>query len=448
MTYNECLLLVQQAALHITNKVAYQPRAGYRTDCNGLTFWEASLKFDLERIARELLANNYKFEPFLKIKRQTTPNKIRDIYISTWRDKIVDYFLYKTLTQKFGKFYTEDVYAYRDRYGIDYCQYKLRKSIPENKFYAKRDIRNYFYSINHEILLQKLPQFIDGNLLDITTRRLKNKWIDAADENITGAITMGVPFGTSFACAVANVYLNDLDQSISSMPVLYFRYSDDILILSKSKNDIDSAVTTMEQQVSDLDLSFKESHNIDGELGDKSRVKFLGLLYQGDGTVLLPIEKQRKIMRLVNSTLRNNRFKISKLDKPGKIKKAVECVNEALTVRCRGVAIVDYYLKHINDEQQLTVIDRLIKERVVCAVYRKSPFKKGYLKHVSFKSLRNAGLVSLLHRSRLLRSNKINRPFMSLLNQYFLDRHENKVHLKRETIEMAALRRRNKKSKS
>lgn len=434
LTFAACVTpeTLAYAAYHVANKVAFNQRLGYRTDTNGDTYWQANLRVDPAKMCRLLLADKYAFSPYLLINRQTGPTKRRDIYLSAWSDKIIDYAIYRALTKHFSKTaYTNSVYAYRDRYGVDYCQRQLRQTIGQYRYYVKRDIKNYFYSIDHDLLFAKLAKHVDARLLELLRRRVQAEWV--SEGGTTGIVTLGVPFGASLSCALANIYLDSLDRLMLTTGAYYARYADDILLLTA--DDPQPVAATLDAEVANLKLELKKTSTAQGEI---TRIKFLGLLYSQD-SVSLPLEKQRKIIRLVDSALRAKRSQISK--SPDRIRSVVDAVNGALIERCRGVAIVDYYLKHINNEKQLKNIDRIIKERAVCAVVGRWPFAKGMLRTGLFKRLRAAGLPSLLHRSRLLRHGQLTRPFLSLLSEYFLDRHQGRLERRREALDLCRARR-------
>jgi hypothetical protein len=75
----------------------------------------------------------------------------------------------------------------------------------------------------------------------------------------------------------------------------------------------------------------------------------------------------------------------------------------------RNVAILDYYLKHVDDEAQLRRLDRWLAEEVLSLVL--GGHKKGHFARISFEKLRAMGLPSLVHRRRLILRGKIESPF-------------------------------------
>jgi hypothetical protein len=75
----------------------------------------------------------------------------------------------------------------------------------------------------------------------------------------------------------------------------------------------------------------------------------------------------------------------------------------------RNVAIVDHYLKHVEDEAQLRLLDRWLAEEVLYAVF--GGHKKGHFRRISFAQLRAMGFPSLVHRHRMILSRRIESPF-------------------------------------
>jgi hypothetical protein len=75
----------------------------------------------------------------------------------------------------------------------------------------------------------------------------------------------------------------------------------------------------------------------------------------------------------------------------------------------RNVAIIDYYLKHVNDEDRLRAIDRWLAEEVLSCIF--GGHKKGNFRRISYADLRAMGLPSLVHRRHLILRGEIESPF-------------------------------------
>jgi hypothetical protein len=75
-------------------------------------------------------------------------------------------------------------------------------------------------------------------------------------------------------------------------------------------------------------------------------------------------------------------------------------------------------------------MDRILLERVACKTLNERKFRNGLFKFMTPKMMRDAGLQSLLHRSRLLRQGEIKSDFLALRNDILSQRYE-ASHIKR-----------------
>lgn len=100
--------------------------------------------------------------------------------------------------------------------------------------FMKLDIQNYFSSIRHHVLLERLGRDIRSEtVLDLIRRAIQNMTV-AFGEKSRGLSPDpdGIPLGISISSVLAEVYLADFDQQFSATFQL-FRYVDDVLVLLK-----------------------------------------------------------------------------------------------------------------------------------------------------------------------------------------------------------------------
>src|SRR5208282_1206802 len=203
--------------------------------------------------------------------------------------------------------FSANSYAYRLRgFGLDRCQRNIAKLLAVSHaplFLAKRDIASYFPSVNHDLLLTQLSALIDPD--DYLFRLLEScVRFTSEDAGQTVLSTQGIAFGTPTACFLANVYLTPLDRHLDALPGLhYFRYADDLLFLSSSRDTIEVALAHFDQALFDLQLRSKPSHeqNIFLSRGSSlaegfepaARFGHLGLEFCADGAVRLSRDKCR-----------------------------------------------------------------------------------------------------------------------------------------------------------
>jgi hypothetical protein len=126
--------------------------------------------------------------------------------------------------------------------------------------------------------------------------------------------------------------------------------------------------------------------------------------------VALSRDKLRKIQNLFRFTFRRGRRRWKKIADPQPRAAAlIALAAEAIDKGLRNVAILDYYLKHVDDHEQLRLLDRWLAEEVLASVF--GGHKKGHFHRISFARLRQMGLPSLVHRQRLIRRGEIESPF-------------------------------------
>ena len=414
-----------KAAIRVYTKPLFQWRKALFTSTDGKTLYDFASRGlrGLDALHASLQRETFHFRPALAL-HYNFNGKHRTLYIQPWEERIVDLLLYRVLNRKLHAWFSPNSYAYRNHtFGLDHCQTqiaRLLRSTDAPLYLVKRDISDYFASINHEELLAKLAVLIDPE--DYLYRLLEQRVRFAYQEDVeTHRATTGVPFGTAIACLFANIYLTEMDRQIESVPqVLYFRYADDILILSPDRSAVEAARQRLESALANLKLTTKASHHADlmvsGNAAEDSQFtavtqfRHLGLLFRAGGQVALSRDKLRKIQNLFRFAFRRARRRWGRSPDPCQrarmlAKIAVETIERGV----RNVAILDYYLKHVDDEQQLRLLDRWLAEEILSLVF--GGHKKSHFQRISFERLRAMGLPSLLHRRRLICRGVIKSPF-------------------------------------
>jgi retron-type reverse transcriptase len=422
---------IERSAIDLLNKLVFVRKKAYVVSYDGKSYFEFGAKINqqLDKIIKKINNRTYTFSPTRLIKVKTKPNKLRDIYISAWDDKIIESWLNDCLNKLLHHWFSKNSYAYRiEDLGLDSCQYMIAKAVKQSQFFAKRDIAKFFYSIDNQILLNQLSEVIDTNdyLYELLRQRICFKY---SEDGTIKDSALGVPFGSALACTLSNIHLTAIDKQMVNYNVNYFRYADDVLICSTDPIELKKATQTFDTEVSNLKLSLKQSHTIDFSFvkhPDFELVRefsHLGLRYVADGMIKLAIEKQRKIINLFKRELKWHESQIKKASTiDEKLKITINAANAVIKDRIRSAAIVDYYLKHVTDELQLKRMDKLLAEMIISNVLDR-PFHKGHFKTIPFKKLRNMQLVSLLHRNRLHRHGRLKVSFLSLYNELVYRRH-------------------------
>ncbi len=414
-----------KAAVRVYTKPLFQWRKALSISTDGRTLYDLAERGlrGLDAIHRSLRREEFNFRPAVALKYNFN-GKRRTLYISPWEERIVDFLLYRLLTRRLHRWFSPNSYAYRDRtLGLDRCQSRISavlRSQDRPIYLVKRDIADYFASVDHSILLGKLAGLVDESdyLFRLFDQRVRFLFHDESGSHQAEA---GIPFGASIACVFANIYLTDLDREIERVPsVHYFRYADDLLVMTLERDAAAQAQEGLERGVAQLALRFKPSLQADLLIASRAapdavfaaarEFRHLGLLFRTGGGVALSRDKSRKIQNLFRFAFRRGRRRWSKLTDPGaKTRVLVEVAAESITQGVRNVAILDYYLKHVDDEGQLHQLDRWLAEEVLSHVF--GGHRKGNFRRIGFDELRAMGLPSLVHRRRLIRRGRIESPF-------------------------------------
>ncbi len=165
------------------------------------------------------------------------------------------------------------------------------------KYVLKADIRNYFNSIDSDLLILILNDILsdDPDLLHFLTALLKQ---DRCYENgILIEEQRGAMAGVPLASFFANVYLLSLDELFASEGIPFFRYSDDILVFTETEESRDAAYTLLETHLREKHLELNPEKTLFSAPGEPW--EFLGFRYY-EGQVDLSchtIEKMKAKIR-------------------------------------------------------------------------------------------------------------------------------------------------------
>jgi Reverse transcriptase (RNA-dependent DNA polymerase) len=414
-----------KAALRVYTKPLFQWRKALSTSTDGKTLYDLAAHGlrNLDALHHSLKQRTFDFRAAVAL-RYNFNGRHRTLYIAPWEERIVDFMLYRILNRQFNRWFSSSSYAYRDHsYGLDRCQSRIAAALRSAKgpvYVVKRDVADYFASVNHDLLLGKLAQLVDPDdyLFHLLKQRVCFRY---QAHGRTQLATMGIPFGTAVACLLANIFLAELDHQVAGLPgVMYFRYADDILLLSESAEAAKGAAHRLDSALSTLHLRWKPSHMQNLLIAAETQPKdgfvsapgfrYLGLLFRPGGEVGLSRDKFRKMQNLFRFAFRRSRRRWKKLEDPrARAQALVELARETIEKGVRNVAIIDYYLKHVNDERQLCLLDRWLAQEILSAVF--GGHKRSHFRRISFHDLRVMGLPSLVHRRRLIRRKCIESPF-------------------------------------
>lgn len=179
----------------------------------------------------------------------------------------------------FDGYFCNNCYAFRRQFGVKDAIRRIRQTRRLSDMYClKVDISNYFNSIDVDILLEKLrfAENDDPTLYRLFERILKEERVL---ENDTVVIeNHGAMAGTPISPFFANVYLQEIDMFFEQQNILYFRYSDDILLFADSPAALEAYQNTLYEKIAALGLSINPAKVHISAPGEEW--EFLGFCYR------------------------------------------------------------------------------------------------------------------------------------------------------------------------
>jgi RNA-directed DNA polymerase len=184
-------------------------KAAYGVDIVTAQEYEENLQENVEELIKQVRVKRYRAK---LIRRQYIPKangKLRGLGIPATSDKLLQKVATRTLEAIYEQDFLPSNYGYRPNLCPQDAVRDLSRELqfgPYN-FLVEADIKSYFDSIEHEILLDMLRQRInDRPFLNLIEKWLKAGVLDT-DGKVIDSIT-GVPQGGIISPVVSNVYLH------------------------------------------------------------------------------------------------------------------------------------------------------------------------------------------------------------------------------------------------
>jgi len=209
-------------------------------------------KFDVQQFEYNLEDNIFQLRQQLKAKTYCHSHytsfyvndpKLRHIHKACVRDRVLHHAVFRTLYPIFDRIFIFDSYSCRTGKGthravnrLQKFARKVSKNNTEHCYILKLDIRKFFDSIDHGILISLIKKKIsDENVIWLIEKIIKS---------FSALPNKGLPLGNITSQLFANIYLNELDKFIKHelKEKYYTRYCDDFTILNNKKEYLEELI--------------------------------------------------------------------------------------------------------------------------------------------------------------------------------------------------------------
>ena len=265
-------------------------------------------KKDVAEFSLNLLDNIFKLHKDLRNKTykhsdyehfKISDPKPRDIHKASVRDRLLHHAICSIIKPYFDKKFIYDCYSSRDYKGAHRAMNgfrcfagKVSKNHTKSCWVLKCDIRKFFATIDHKILLS------------IFYKHIKDEDINWLIQEIVSSFNTkkrkGLPLGNLTSQILVNVYMNEFDQYIKhKLKVKYYvRYADDFVILSDNKEYIEQLLININSFLNSK-LKLKLHPNKVFIKTYASGVDFLGWVHFTDHRTLRSSTKRRAIKGVI-----------------------------------------------------------------------------------------------------------------------------------------------------
>jgi len=153
------------------------------------------------------------------------------------------------------------------------------RNLPNNPFVFRTDVRSYYASIDHDVLMGQLREHIsDARLLGFLEQSIRRTVVE---DGVYEDITTGISLGCALSPVMGAIFLQQLDDHMEASELFYVRFMDDWVILAPTRWKLRKAVAIVNRTLTELGV---QQHPDKTFVGKVCRgFEFLGYLLNANG---------------------------------------------------------------------------------------------------------------------------------------------------------------------
>lgn len=194
--------------------------------------------------------------------RRYTPSAIRRVHVPkpgrkrekrplgvpTVRDRTVQTAMRQVLDPIFEQTFSERSFGFRPARGCKDALREVDRLLKVGYLHVVEvDICKFFDTLDHQILMGRfMEQIADGGVISLIKAMLRQGVMEQGRE---WTPEEGTPQGGPISPLLANIYLNPLDHLLEEAGLQLVRYADDMVILCRSQEEAETALTKLKEWV-------------------------------------------------------------------------------------------------------------------------------------------------------------------------------------------------------
>lgn len=251
-----------------------------------------------QEIIEQLFNGTYMWN--LPEKRQIAKSetkKKRTVYIYPLKDRYVLGVMYRICSNFYADKMSDSCFSYKSNTNTSDAIRYIRDNKTDDKTYGvKVDIHAYFNSVSKDRVTEMINELFEdeGFKKSIENFMLNDRVMYKGEEiDEYKALIPGCAFGSFFA----NYCLRELDKEFESRGKIYARYSDDIIVLESTKEEVQKDLDIILSYLNKYGLTMNPDKYTWFEPGDD--VEYLGLKLRGDGKIDISDHAKKKIKKQI-----------------------------------------------------------------------------------------------------------------------------------------------------
>jgi len=264
-----------------------------KLDVQKFTF---NLMDNILALYKELVNNTYSHGDYQAF--YITDPKLRHIHKASVKDRLLHHAIYRQLYPFFVRTFIADSYSCQLRKGTHRAINRFRefsyiatKNKTKTGWVLKCDIKRFFDSIDHNILINVLNEYIqDKHIMNLLINIITSFELSSSK---------GLPLGNLTSQLLVNIYMNKFDQFVKhKLKVKYYiRYADDFVFFSQDRQYLVNLVQDINSfLLNELKLTIHPKKLFLQTIN--SGVDFLGWVHFLDHRVLRTKTKRRMMNRI------------------------------------------------------------------------------------------------------------------------------------------------------
>lgn len=333
--------------------------------------------------------------------------KLREIYAFKERDSFMLKVINEILFAKCGHLISKNVFSYTK--GVrcyNACKTVQRALRRGNDIVGyKLDLSNYFLSVDKKYILDAVYELVE----DEFGRTLLKNFFSINQYLYEGNVhtkELALMPGSAVSSFFANYIPHKIDEYLEKVTFVYARYADDMLIMSKTKEELDTIYQEIIKMYKDIGLSFNESKL--EVVTSNSPITFLGLTITKDY-----IDISKKNSKAIKSFIKRNINRIVKKGNTSSVKNAITFLNK--TMLGNIYTQIDniphtklaFIYSNVTTDRTLKELDFYIKDRLRQAYTGKN--NSANIRKLPNETLVELGLLSV---TQMYYLSKIGKPFL------------------------------------